>query len=193
MKKVLKYKSDIIAYIGSILMIVGTILPIVKIDNMYKNFIGENGRLVVVLALLGMILYLFKVGFFSFIPAIGSLVIVYLFYNDINERMVNLNKYIPNSASYEIGLYIIIGGSILLLISSIINFFDSKKYKNETIEIKENIIDETQIEDDSNIKCILGLNEQLEYDSDFIYCKNCGAIIKKGNKKCFFCDYNIND
>lgn len=148
--KILKYKSNILAYISSLVIILGTFLPIVIIDGVSSSFIAENGKLVLACAVIGVILYLFKVGFFSFIPAIGSLLILLVFYLGINDSMVALNTLTPGSAVYGIGFYLIIIGSVLLIISSIINFFDNKKYKEAKEVVTEDISLEYTLSEDNN-------------------------------------------
>lgn len=148
--KILKYKSDILAYISSLVIILGTFLPIVIIDGVSSSFITENGKLVLACAVIGVILYLFKVGFFSFIPAIGSLLILLVFYLGINDSMAALNTLTPGSAVYGIGFYLIIIGSVLLIISSIINFFDNKKYKEAKEVVTEDISLEYTLSEDND-------------------------------------------
>ena len=140
----MNYKSDILAYISSIIMIIGTILPIVIIDGVSKAFIVENGKLVLACAIIGAILYLFKVGFFSFIPAIGSLLILLIFYLGINSNMVALNKLNAGSAKYGVGLYLIIIGSVLMVVSSIFNYLDNRKNKELDEETHSLNIEKTQ-------------------------------------------------
>ena len=198
LKTILKYKSDIIAYISSFLIILGTILPIVIIEGVSKSFISENGKLVLACAIIGAILYLFKVGYFSFIPAIGSLAILFIFYNGINESMEILNKLNSGSAFYSIGFYLIIIGSVLLIISSIINFFDIKKNHAElSNEVQDEVIvDEIAIPYEQETKTISSsvlpvIKDGI--DTGYIYCIHCGAIIKKESKMCNFCDSQVND
>ncbi|MCM1371273.1 MAG: zinc ribbon domain-containing protein [Clostridium sp.] len=191
MKKILRYKSDILAYISSIIMIVGTILPIVNIEGITKAFIIENGKLVLICAVVAAILYLFKLGFFSFLPSLASLFILYYFYSGVNETFQYLNQLEPGSAFYDIGFYMIIVGSILLLISSIINLFDYKKYgkKDKNIAKESNVKLEKIPSNMDNIRLADAVN--LINKGDFISCPHCGATIKKDRTKCTFCDTNL--
>lgn len=208
MRKILKYKSNILAYISSIVMIIGTILPIVVIANNDGSiisstpFIIENGKLILGCAIIGVLLYLFKVGYFSFIPALGSLLILFIFYLGIKDSMIPQNGLISSYSYYGIGFYLMIIGSILLIISSILNFFDIKKYSIQAISPE--FYEKPQLDTNTNetiknneiIKKTLSLSEEKlisKENSDFVYCINCGAIIKKGSKKCFFCDNEVND
>ena len=146
--KINNYKSDIIAYVSAILMILGTILPIIKLEGVSQSFISENGKLVLMCAIIGALLYLFKLGKFSFIPAIGSLGVLFVFYYSINDNVKVLNTLSEGSATYEIGFYLIIIGSILMICASIINFFDMKRnnketmMQDETVNMEPNMIDQ---------------------------------------------------
>ncbi len=144
MKKILKYKSDIIGYISSIIIIVGTIVPIVTINGVSQSFISENGKLVLACAVIGAILYLFKVGFFSFIPAIGTLLILFIFYYGINDSMTALNELNAGSAKYGIGFYLIIVGAALLIFSSILSFIDYRKNKKLNKNVHNVKLDENE-------------------------------------------------
>lgn len=166
MKKILKYKSEIIGYISSIIIILGTILPIVTINGVSQSFISENGKLVLACAVISAILYLFKVGFFSFIPAIGSLLILFIFYNGINEQMTALNNLNAGSAVYSVGFYLIIIGSALLIFSSIINFIDYRKNK-KTKMIGNQEIDTTSVIPDIPISNIDDVNN-IKYDESLV-------------------------
>lgn len=201
MKRILKYKSDILAYISSVIIVIGTFLPIVTIDGVPKAFISENGKLVLACAVISAILYLFKVGFFSFIPAIGSLFILLVFYFGINDSIIALNKINPNSATYSVGLYLMIIGSALIIISSIINFIDNRKNNKLTKqEIKQNNdLQETKQETlseninmQNDISLNLENNENIEKPK-FKKCTHCGATIKSESSKCSFCDSKLYD
>lgn len=211
----MKYKSDILAYISSIIMIIGTILPIVIIDGVSKAFIVENGKLVLACAIIGAILYLFKVGFFSFIPAIGSLLILLIFYLGINSNMVALNKLNAGSAKYGVGLYLIIIGSVLMVVSSIFNYLDNRKNKELDEETHSLNIEKTQTLNVGNNTYKLNslevpdfynnqknndvkenLQEEIKPVDNKVYyknCKYCGAIIRQEATVCSFCSSKQSD
>ena len=211
----MKYKSDILAYISSIIMIIGTILPIVIIDGVSKAFIVENGKLVLACAIIGAILYLFKVGFFSFIPAIGSLLILLIFYLGINSNMVALNKLNAGSAKYGVGLYLIIIGSVLMVVSSIFNYLDNRKNKELDEETHSLNIEKTQTLNVENNTYKLNslvvsdfynnqknndvkenLQEEIKPVDNKVYyknCKYCGAIIRQEATVCSFCSSKQSD
>ncbi len=165
MKRVFKHKSEIIGYLGSIVIILGTILPIVTINGVSQSFIVENGKLVLACAVISAILYLFKVGFFSFIPAIGSLLILFIFYNGINEKMTALNNLNAGSAIYGVGFYLIIIGSALLIFSSVINFIDYRKNKKSKM-IGNQEIDTTSVIPDIEPN-LYDFNNNTEFDTQF--------------------------
>ena len=211
----MKYKSDILAYISSIIMIIGTILPIVIIDGVSKAFIVENGKLVLACAIRGAILYLFKVGFFSFIPAIGSLLILLIFYLGINSNMVALNKLNAGSAKYGVGLYLIIIGSVLMVVSSIFNYLDNRKNKEldeethslniektQTLNVENNTYKLNSLEvsdfynNQKNNDVKENLQEEIKPVDNKVYyknCKYCGAIIRQEATVCSFCSSKQSD
>lgn len=211
----MKYKSDILAYISSIIMIIGTILPIVIIDGVSKAFIVENGKLVLACAIIGAILYLFKVGFFSFILAIGSLLILLIFYLGINSNMVALNKLNAGSAKYGVGLYLIIIGSVLMVVSSIFNYLDNRKNKEldeethslniektQTLNVENNTykLNSLEVPDFYNNQKNNDVKENLQEEIKTVYnkvyyknCKYCGAIIRQEATVCSFCSSKQSD
>jgi predicted membrane channel-forming protein YqfA (hemolysin III family) len=211
----MNYKSDILAYISSIIMIIGTILPIVIIDGVSKAFIVENGKLVLACAIIGAILYLFKVGFFSFIPAIGSLLILLIFYLGINSNMVALNKLNAGSAKYGVGLYLIIIGSVLMVVSSIFNYLDNRKNKEldeethslniektQTLNVENNTYKLNSLEvpdfynNQKNNDVKENLQEEIKPVDNKVYyknCKYCGAIIRQEATVCSFCSSKQSD
>ena len=211
----MNYKSDILAYISSIIMIIGTILPIVIIDGVSKAFIVENGKLVLACAIIGAILYLFKVGFFSFIPAIGSLIILLIFYLGINSNMVALNKLNAGSAKYGVGLYLIIIGSVLMVVSSIFNYLDNRKNKEldeethslniektQTLNVENNTYKLNSLEvpdfynNQKNNDVKENLQEEIKTVDNKVYyknCKYCGAIIRQEATVCSFCSSKQSD
>lgn len=211
----MKYKSDILAYISSIIMIIGTILPIVIIDGVSKAFIVENGKLVLACAIIGAILYLSKVGFFSFIPAIGSLLILLIFYLGINSNMVALNKLNAGSAKYGVGLYLIIIGSVLMVVSSIFNYLDNRKNKEldeethslniektQTLNVENNTYKLNSLEvpdfynNQKNNDVKENLQEEIKTVDNKVYyknCKYCGAIIRQEATVCSFCSSKQSD
>ena len=205
----MKYKSDILAYISSIIMIIGTILPIVIIDGVSKAFIVENGKLVLACAIIG------AVGFFSFIPAIGSLLILLIFYLGINSNMVALNKLNAGSAKYGVGLYLIIMGSVLMVVSSIFNYLDNRKNKEldeethslniektQTLNVENNTYKLNSLEvpdfynNQKNNDVKENLQEEIKPVDNKVYyknCKYCGAIIRQEATVCSFCSSKQSD
>lgn len=199
----LKKNKNIIGIIGGILIIVGCFLDFVsssvngpfglKSESTVKLIDYTNGKIVLILAFVGIILFLIKKIKLVVIPAILSLLITLLKYSDLTKVEKNIYSQIVSKITKTnpaIGFYVIIIGSIILFVPVILEFLDAKKNGSsikEFIDVKEDLVSLTKKETYSEVTDkITGNKKEVNK-----FCANCGTKLESNSKFCPNCGKEV--
>ena len=129
--------------IGIILVLIGSLLPSIKIAQENINFIKENGPLIIILVSVMIILLKFEKKELITVPSILSLALVIKFTLDNKLRLKEINEKYNCFAGFKYGLVVMIIGNILILVSLILSIPNLKEkkelLKNKLKEIIEKI------------------------------------------------------
>lgn len=123
--KIRKNVSFITAF-GIFLMLMGPFLPVVRIANENINMLENNGFLIVLLAAICIILVLLNKTFYTVVPAIFTLVFMFDFVVKTSNKLEQINQTYNYYVSFNYGLVVTIFGSLIVLISVLL---DNEKIK----------------------------------------------------------------
>ncbi len=132
----MKNKKNTLLLIGIFLILIGALLPAIRIAQENINFIKENG--ILILILISSMLILLKLNYkqLLYIPSILSIIIIIKFITDNKERLNQINQIYNCYASYEYGLLVMIIGNIIILATITYQYLNINKIKNTTKIIK---------------------------------------------------------
>ena len=138
----MKNKNNIIIILGIILIILGSILPSIRIAQENISFIKENGMLIIILAAAMFLLFKLNYKQLLYIPSILSIIIIVKFITDNYDRLKTITEQYSCYASYQYGIVVMILGNILILsiITSEILNFDKIKVIKENVQEKTKTI-----------------------------------------------------
>ena len=139
----IKKTKNLPIIIGIILVLIGSLLPSIKIAQENINFIKENGPLIIILVSVMIILLKFEKKELITVPSILSLALVIKFTLDNKLRLKEINEKYNCYAGFKYGLVVMIIGNILILLSLILSIPNLKEkkelLKTKIKEIIENI------------------------------------------------------
>ena len=125
----MKNKKNILIIISILLVLVGALLPSIRIAQENINFIKETGFIMVILVLSMVMLYKLNFKQMLFIPAILSISIIVKFIIDNKERINQINTIYNSYATYEYGIIVMLIGNISIIVLTLIGLFNFKKLK----------------------------------------------------------------
>ena len=138
-------KKNILLYIGFILILVGLFLPSIRIAHENVSFIQEAGLLPLFLVVAMIILLRLEKKEFIVIPSTIMIVIIFKFILKNIPLLKQINDLYGSYVKYQYGLFVLIAGNILILVSllfSLLELEDIKErvndYKLRKIEKAEN-------------------------------------------------------
>lgn len=130
-KEYLKQKTVIISLVGCILLIIGNLIPIVQISSdtieyaRTFNFIDYEGKYIVLVAVLAVLLILLEEPRYAGVPLlVSTFVLLYLVTN--RSELYDDCSFYESMFSWGIGLYVMIIGNILAYVAPIWELFKSK-------------------------------------------------------------------
>ena len=138
-KKYLKQKTIIISMIGCILLIVGNFIPLVEIasDTLEYtrtfNFISYEGKYIVLIAVLALLLILFDEPKYAICPLLVSTILLLYLVTNKSDLYDDCSFY-ESMFSWGIGLYVLIIGNILSYVGPVWEIIKDKF----TIRLKKN-------------------------------------------------------
>lgn len=146
----MKNKNNIIIVIGIILILLGSLLPSIRIAQENISFIKENGMLIILLVAAMFLLFKLNYKQLLYIPSILSIIIIVKFITDNYDRLKTITEQYNCYASYQYGIVVMILGNILILSIITLEILNFDKIK----EIKETVQEKTELlkESTKNIK-----------------------------------------
>lgn len=130
-KEYLKQKTVIISLVGCILLMIGNLIPIVQISSdtieyaRTFNFIDYEGKYIVLVAVLAVLLILLEEPKYAGVPLlVSTFVLLYLVTNQ--SELYDDCSFYESMFSWGIGLYVMIVGNILAYVAPIWELFQSK-------------------------------------------------------------------
>lgn len=146
----MKNKNNIIIVIGIILILLGSLLPSIRIAQENISFIKENGMLIIILAAAMFLLFKLNYRQLLYIPCILSIIIIVKFITDNYDRLKTITEQYSCYASYQYGIVVMILGNILILSIITLELLNVDKIK----ELKEKLQEKTETlkETTNNIK-----------------------------------------
>lgn len=133
----IKEKKNLLLIIGMILLLIGTLLPAIRIAQENISFIKENGIITIVLVLIMFILLKLDKKILIAVPSILSLAVITKFIMSNINRLNQINKMYNCYAKFQYGIIIMILGNIIIL-----SILIKENIKIEAI--KQRIIDKKQ-------------------------------------------------
>lgn len=133
----IKEKKNLLLIIGMILLLIGTLLPAIRIAQENISFIKENGIITIVLVLIMFILLKLDKKILITVPSILSLAVITKFIMSNINRLNQINKMYNCYAKFQYGIIIMILGNIIIL-----SILIKENIKIEAI--KQRIIDKKQ-------------------------------------------------
>lgn len=134
--------------IGIILVVIGSLLPSIKIAQENINFIKESGPIIIILASVMVLLLKFEKKEIIAVPSLLSIALIIKFTLDNKLRLKEINEKYNCFAGFKYGLVVMIIGNIIILISLILSIPNLKEktelLKNKTKEILTKIKEKKQ-------------------------------------------------
>lgn len=132
----MKNKNNIIIVIGIILVLLGSMLPSIRIAQENISFLKENGILMILLSAAMFLLFKLNYKELLYIPSVLSITIIIKFLIDNTDRLRQINKLYNCYAAYQYGIVVMILGNILIISIITIELLNPEKIKTITIKIK---------------------------------------------------------
>lgn len=148
----IKEKKNLLLIIGIVLVLIGTLLPAIRIAQENISFIKENGIITIILVLIMFILLKLDKKVFIAVPSILSLAVILKFVMSNINRLNQINKIYNCYAKFQYGIMIMILGNIIIL-----SILTKENIKIESI--KQKIITKKQ---QHNVNRIEKLKEEKE-------------------------------
>ena len=154
-------KNNISIIFGIVIMLIGSLLPSIRIASENINFIKENGILIILLIIGMLILLKLKKKEYIYIPATISLVIIVRFIVQNIKRLRQINELYNCYAAYQYGIAVLLIGNLLTIIFLTLSLIDkqailekikSKKVYNETTEDGKIKFNKMIVKVDNNVK-----------------------------------------
>lgn len=130
-KEYLKQKTVIISLVGCILLMVGNLIPIVQISSdtieyaRTFNFIDYEGKYIVLVAVLAILLILLEEPKYAGVPLlVSTFVLLYLVTNQ--SELYDDCSFYESMFSWGSGLYVMLVGNVLAYVEPIWELFKSK-------------------------------------------------------------------
>ena len=140
-------KNNVIIVIGIILILLGALLPSIRIAQENISFIKENGSLILILVAAMFLLFKLNYKQLLYIPSILSIIIIIKFMVDNYDRLKQITEKYNCYASYQYGIVVMILGNILILSIITLEILDIDKIK----KLKETVQEKTeQIKENTN-------------------------------------------
>lgn len=144
----MKNKNNVIIVIGIILILLGSLLPSIRIAQENISFIKENGSLIIILVAAMFLLFKLNYKQLLYIPSILSIIIIIKFIIDNYDRLKKITELYNCYASYKYGIVVMIIGNILILSMITLEILDVeklKKLKEKTSVIKEKVLETKEL------------------------------------------------
>ena len=140
----MKNKNNVIIVIGIILILLGSLLPSIRIAQENISFIKENGSLIIILVAAMFLLFKLNYKQLLYIPSILSIIIIIKFIIDNYDRLKKITELYNCHASYQYGIVIMIMGNILILSMITLEILDIDKLKilKEKVQEKKELVKE---------------------------------------------------
>ncbi len=127
----MKNRKDLLTFVGLILLLIGTLLPSIRIAQENINFLKENGVLTLVLIVSMFILVKLEKKELIIIPSAMSLSLIIKFILNNIDRLNEINKMYNCYAKFQYGLAIMIIGNIVILLSVYLPYLKLNKSKEK--------------------------------------------------------------
>ena len=138
-KEYLSDKTVVISVIGCLLLILGNFIPLLEISSdtidyaRTYNFISYEGRYVVLIAVIALLLIILEEPKYAICPLfISTLLLIYLIAN--KSDLYDDCAFYDDMFSWGYGIYVLVIGNILSYVSPISTFIKEKF----TIKLKQN-------------------------------------------------------
>ena len=131
--------------LGIILVVIGSLLPSIKIAQENINFIKESGPIIIILASVMILLLKFDKKEIIAVPSLLSIALIIKFTLDNKLRLKEINEKYNCFAGFKYGLVVMIIGNIIILVTlilSIPNLKDKKKVLTDKTKEKAQLIKE---------------------------------------------------
>lgn len=122
--------------IGIFIMLIGSLLPSIRIASENISFIKDNGILLIILILSMLILLKLEKKEYIYIPSTISLVVILRFIVKNINRLKQINELYNCYAAYQYGLIILIIGNILVLLALTLSLINIKEILEKQKEKK---------------------------------------------------------
>ena len=120
--------------LGIILVVIGSLLPSIKIAQENINFIKESGPIIIILASVMILLLKFEKKEIIAVPSLLSIALIIKFTLDNKLRLKEINEKYNCFAGFKYGLVVMIIGNIIILVSLILSIPDLKEKKKVLTE-----------------------------------------------------------
>ena len=121
--------------LGIILVVIGSLLPSIRIAQENINFIKENGPLIIILISVMILLLKYEKKELITVPSLLSLALIIKFTLDNKLRLKEINEKYNCFAGFKYGLVVMIVGNIIILLSLILSIPNLKE-KTELVKNK---------------------------------------------------------